>query len=63
VDTIDKAYLSDNPVQSTACISTGENVFVHKEAPDEILVLPYGADTSDLKEENTIVIEEVVNLT
>jgi hypothetical protein len=54
--------LSDNPVQSTACISARENVFVHKEAPDEILVLPYRADTSDLKEENTVIIEEVVNL-
>lgn len=54
--------LADNPVQSARSISTGEDIFVHEQAPDKVLVLPDGADTGNLEEENTIVVEEVVNL-
>lgn len=43
-------------------IGTGEDVLVHEQTPDEVLVLPRLADTSDLQEEDTIVVEHVVNL-
>ena len=54
--------LADDPVQSARGISTGEDIFVHEQAPNEVLVLPDGADTSNLEEKDTIVVEEVVNL-
>lgn len=43
-------------------IGTGEDVLVHEQTPDEVLVLPRLAETSDLQEEDTIVFEHVVNL-
>lgn len=43
-------------------IGTGEDVLVHEQTPDEVLVLPRLAETSDLQEEDTIVIEHVVDL-
>lgn len=55
-------YLSNDPVQRAARISTGEDVFIHEQAPDKIFVLPNGADARDLEEEDAIVIEEVIHL-
>lgn len=43
-------------------ISTGEDILVHEKTPDEILILPRLAETSDLQEEDTVVIEHVVDL-
>lgn len=35
---------------------------VHEQSPDEVLKLPHGSNTSDLEDEGTVVIEEVVDL-
>jgi len=32
-------------------------------APNEVLVLPGGTDTSDLEDKNTVVVEKVIHLT
>ena len=33
-----------------------------RDAPDEVLVLPRGADASDLEDKDAVVLEEVVDL-
>jgi len=38
------------------------NSLVHEQSPNEILELPHRSNTSDLEDEKTIVVEEVVNL-
>ena len=38
----------DDEAKGSASVGTGENVLVHEETPDEILVLPRLAETSDL---------------
>jgi len=43
-------------------IRTGEDVLVHEQTPDEVLVLPGLAETSDLQEEGTIIIEHIIDL-
>lgn len=43
-------------------IGTGEDVLVHEQTPDKVLVLPGLAETSDLQEEGTIVLEHVIDL-
>ena len=53
----------DDETQRSGGVSTGENVFVHEQTPGEVLELPCLTKTSDLKEEDTIVLEHVVNLT
>lgn len=52
----------DNEAKRSASVGTGEDVLVHEKTPDEILVLPRLAETSDLQEEDTIVIKHVVDL-
>lgn len=52
----------DNKAQGGASVSTGEDVLVHEETPDQILVLPGLAETSDLQEEHTVVIQHVIDL-
>ena len=54
--------LVDSPAKRSRGVSTRENVLVHEKTPDEILVLPRLADTSVLHEEDTVVVEHVVNL-
>lgn len=54
--------LVDEEAQGSRSVSTRENVLVHEQAPDEILVLPRLAQTSDLEEEDTIVVHHVVDL-
>jgi hypothetical protein len=54
--------LVDNPAERSRSVSTREDVLVHEETPGQILVLPSLADTSVLKEENTIVVKHIVNL-
>lgn len=51
----------DEAKRSTG-VSTGEDVLVHEKTPDQVLVLPGLAETSDLQEESTVVVEHVVNL-
>lgn len=52
----------DDESKRGTSIGTREDVLVHEQTPDEVLVLPRLAETSDLQEENTIVIEHVVDL-
>ena len=54
--------LGDDPTERAGRIRTGENVFVHEEAPNEILILPWGTDAGDLEHKDAVVLEEVVHL-
>lgn len=54
--------LVDGPAERSRGVSTREDVLVHEKTPDEILVLPRLTDTSVLHEEDTVIIEHVVNL-
>lgn len=55
--------LVHNEAQRSTGISTGEDVLVHEQAPDEVLVLPGLAETSYLQEKDTVVLKHVVDLT
>lgn len=48
--------------ERSGSVSAGEDVLVHEQTPDEILKLPRLAETSDLEEENTIIVEHIVAL-
>lgn len=52
----------NDEAKGSASVSAREDVFVHEKTPDEILVLPRLAQTSDLQEEDTIVVQHVVDL-
>lgn len=54
--------LVDDKSERGTGVGTGEDVLVHEQTPDEILVLPRLAQTSHLKEESTVVVEHVVDL-
>lgn len=54
--------LVDNPAKRSGSVGAGEDVLGHEQTPDEILVLPGLSQTSVLQEEDTIVVEHVVNL-
>ena len=54
--------LSDNPTQWTACICTWEDIFCHKQTPNEIFPLPGSTQPSNLKEEDAIILQHVTNL-
>ncbi len=43
-------------------VGTGENVLVHEQSPDQILILPVLTETSILQEENAIIVKHVMNL-
>ena len=50
------------PAQRRRRVGAGEDVFVHEQAPDQILVLPAFAQTRDLQEEDPVVVQHVVYL-
>lgn len=54
--------LRHDPAERAGGVSTGEDVFVHEETPNEILILPVGTKTGDLEDEDTVIVEEVVDL-
>lgn len=54
--------LVDEPAKRSRSISAGEDVFVHEQTPDKILVLPRLAQTGNLKEEDTVVVQHIVDL-
>jgi hypothetical protein len=54
--------LIDDESKRSAGVSSGEDVLVHEQTPDEILILPRLTDTSDLEEEYTIIIKHVIDL-
>jgi hypothetical protein len=53
---------ANEEVKRSRSIGTREDIFVHEQAPDEVLVLPGLTKTGDLKEEDTIIVEHVVDL-
>ncbi len=55
--------LIDDPAERAGGVGAGEDVLVHEETPDEVLVLPGGTETGDLEDEDAVVVEEVVDLT
>lgn len=52
----------DDEVERRGSVGTGEDVLVHEQAPDEVLVLPRLTQTGHLNVEDTIVVEHVVAL-
>lgn len=54
--------LVDSPAERSRGVSTREDVLVHEKTPDEILVLPRLADTGVLHEEDTVIVEHIVDL-
>jgi hypothetical protein len=43
-------------------IGTREDVSIHEEAPDEVLVLPGLTETSNLEEEDTVIVKHLIDL-
>ena len=54
--------LIHEPAQRRRRVRAGEDVLVHEEAPDQVLVLPAFADAGDLQKEDAVIIEHVVDL-
>lgn len=54
--------LIDEPAQRRRRIRPREDVLVHEQAPDEILILPGLPQPRDLEEEHPVIIEHVVHL-
>lgn len=54
--------LVDDPSEVERCVGSREDVFVHKDTPDQVLELPALAETSDLEDKDTVVGEKVVDL-
>ena len=52
----------DEPAQRARRVGSGEDVLVHEEPPDQVLVLPAFADAGDLQEEDAVVVEHVGDL-
>jgi len=55
--------LGGDPAKRARRIGAGEDILVHEEAPKEILVLPVGADTSNLEDDKAIIVEQAIELT
>lgn len=54
--------LVGDPVEWAGGISTGEDVAVHEESPDEVLEMPDSSETGDLEVEDSLLLEEKFNL-
>lgn len=54
--------LVNDPAKRGGGISARENIFVHEQTPDQVLILPCLSQTSNLEKEDTIVIQHVVDL-
>ena len=52
----------DDEAKRGARVSAGEDVLVHEETPDEILVLPRLAETGHLQVEDAVVVHHVIDL-
>jgi len=53
--------LRDVPTKGTRSISTGEDVLVHEETPDEVLELPVPPEAGNLEVKDAIVLEPLVD--
>ena len=54
--------LGHDPPERARRVRAREDVLVHEQAPDEVLVLPRRAEARDLEQENAVVVEQVVHL-
>jgi len=54
--------LVNDPTKRARGICTGEDVLVHEKTPNKVLILPSRTNASDLKDEDAVVIEQVVHL-
>lgn len=54
--------LVDEPAQGSRSVGTWEDVLVHEQTPDEVLVLPGLPETSNLQKKYAVVVQHVVNL-
>ena len=54
--------LIHKPAQRRRRVRAGEDVFVHEEAPNQVLELPGFADPGDLQKEDAVVVKHVVDL-
>lgn len=54
--------LVDEEAEWSGSVSAREDVLVHEQTPDQILVLPRLTETSDLQKEDSIIVEHVVDL-
>jgi hypothetical protein len=54
--------LCDDPAKGARGIGPREYIFVHEQAPDKVFVLPGGTNTSDLENEDAVIVEKVVDL-
>lgn len=52
----------DDETKGSGCVCAREDVLVHEQTPSEVLKLPCLAKTSDLQEEDTVVLKHVVDL-
>jgi hypothetical protein len=52
----------DDEAEGSRGVGAGEDVFVHEETPGEVLKLPGLAETGNLQEEGTVILEHVVDL-
>lgn len=60
-----KSSALDGPdivVERSRGIGTREDVFVHEKTPDEILILPALSQSSDLQEENSVIVHHFIAL-
>ena len=51
-----------DPAKGARGIGTREDIFVHEQAPNKVFVLPGRTNTSDLENEDAVVVEKVVDL-
>lgn len=53
--------LVDDPSEGARSIRTGEDVLVHEQAPDQIFILPGRSESSDLQDEDSVIVEQVAD--
>jgi len=51
-----------DPAKGARGIGTREDIFVHEQAPNKVFVLPGRTNTSDLENEDAVIVEQVVYL-
>jgi hypothetical protein len=54
--------LVNNEAERGAGVRSGKDILVHEKTPDQILILPGLAETSDLQKENAIIVKHIIDL-
>ena len=58
----DALEAADEEPKRRAGVGAGEDVLVHEQAPNQVLVLPAAAQARDLQKEHAVIIQHIVNL-